>query len=67
MRILAETAAEADLLSRRLQAIQHVLGPDVPVSTNLLTGHDPADPLAELRELLAPARAAADLEQLLKM
>lgn len=63
MRIIAETAAEADLLARRLPALRHLLGPDVLLATNLLTGHDPADPLGELCRLLAPVSDAARLER----
>jgi hypothetical protein len=40
--IVAQSAAEADLLSRRLPALRHLFGPDVRIQTpNLLTGdHD---------------------------
>jgi hypothetical protein len=37
--IVAESHAEADLLSRRLPALRHIFGPDVQIKTpNLLTG-----------------------------
>jgi hypothetical protein len=53
VRITAETPEEADLLSRRLPAIRHLLG--LEPTTNLPTI------TAELRELLALELAAVDL------
>jgi hypothetical protein len=59
VRITVTTPAEADLLSRRLPALRHALGPDVVITTNL-QGH-------RLEELLGTAVDAAELEQQLRM
>lgn len=60
MRILAESAAEADLLHRRLPAIRWALGPEVTLEAPDLIGH-------RLPQLLGTAMDAAQLEQLLRM
>lgn len=56
MKITCCTAAEADLLHRRLPALRHLFGPDVEIETPDLVG-------PRLEALLAPAIAAADLER----
>ncbi|WP_216915957.1 MULTISPECIES: hypothetical protein [unclassified Synechococcus] len=57
MKIICETTAEADLLARRLPAIQRLLG--LQPTTNL-QGH-------RLEQLLAVELAAADLERCLML
>jgi hypothetical protein len=52
--ITAATAAEADLLHRRLPALRWALGPDVEIVTNLQGDR--------LEELLGQELAAVDLE-----
>ncbi len=59
MIISATTAAEADLLSRRLPALRHLFGPDVEIQTPGLQG-------PRLEALLQPALAVADLERCLR-
>lgn len=56
MIITATTAAEADLLHRRLPALRYLFGPDVTIETPGLINH-------QLEALLQPALAAADLER----
>ena len=60
MIITVTTAAEADLLHRRLPALRHLFGPDVEIETPDLVG-------PRLEVLLAPAMAAADLERCLRL
>ncbi len=60
MIITATTAAEADLLHRRLPALRHLLGPDVEIQVPGLVG-------PRLEALLAPAQAVADLERCLRV
>ncbi len=60
MIITTTTAAEADLLHRRLPALRHLIGPDVTIETPGLQGH-------RLEALLQPAQAVADLERCLRV
>ncbi len=60
MIITACSAAEADLLHRRLPALRHLFGPEVEIQTPGLQGH-------QLEALLLPALAAADLERCLRL
>jgi hypothetical protein len=60
VRITVTTAAEADLLHRRLPALRHLFGPHVTIETPDLVGH-------RLEALLAPAQAVADLERCLRV
>lgn len=56
MRITAENDRELEILSRRLEALRHVLGPEVTLEAPKLIGH-------RLPELLALELAAVDLER----
>lgn len=60
MIITATTAAEADLLHRRLPALRHLFGPDVTIET-------PGLAAPRLEALLAPALAVAALERALRL
>lgn len=58
MILFTESPVEADLLSRRLPAIRHIMGPDVQIQTpTLITGHE--DPILDLDRVIRTAMLQA--------